>query len=132
MSVPTSQRSESSLQYIETARKIAKEVLAYTVRIPKRHWQRLANPLCSHATEAYYHVQSANRIYIKSESDYDHRRSHLLDSLGHLDHVASLLDIAFDVQDKPNENVYLQLAELIDHERKLISGVMKRDQDARK
>ena len=130
MSVPTSQRAESSLQYIETARRLAREVLSYSTRIPKRYWQRLANPLCNHATEAYYHVQCANRIYVKSDADYTHRRGHLIDGLGHIDHVAALLDIAFDVQDKPNENVYIQLADLIDRERKLIGGVMRRGRNA--
>ena len=131
MSVPTSERETSSIQYIETARKLAHEVLAYSTRVPKRYWQRLSNPLFNHATETYYHVQCANRIYAKSDSDYDNRRNHLLDALGNLDHVAALLDIAFDVQNNPNENAFGQLAGLIDRERKLIGGVMRHDRDSR-
>ena len=129
MSVPASKRYVSGMQYIETARKLARTVLAYSTRIPKRYWQRLANPLCNHATEAYYHVQCANRVYVKSENDYSHRRAHLQDALGNVDHVAALLDIAYDVQESPNENVYIEIAGQIDKERALIRGVI--DKDAR-
>lgn len=127
MSVPASQRYTSAMQYVETARRLARETLSYSARIPKRYWQRLANPLCNHATEAYYHVQCAEHTYVKSDADFDYRRGHLRDALGDVDHVAALLDIAFDVQEKPNENVYKQMAEIIDKERALIRGVMKKD-----
>lgn len=130
MSVPASKRYVSAMQYVETARRLARNVLSYSARIPKRHQQRLANPLFNHATEAYYHVQCANRTYVKSDADYEYRRSHLRDALGHVDHVASLLDIAFDVQDDPNENVYAELAEQVDKERALIRGVMDKDRKA--
>lgn len=106
-------------------------MLAYSTRVPKRFWQRLANPLCNHATEVYYHVQCANRIYVNSDEDFYHRRGHLLDALGNLDHVAALLDIAYDVQKSPNENVYEDLSDAIEKERKLIGGVMRKDRDAR-
>lgn len=129
MSVPASERYTSAMQYVETARRLARNVLSYSARIPKRHQQRLANPLFNHATEAYYHVQCANRVYVKSDADYEYRREHLREALGHVDHVASLLDIAFDIQEKPNENVYEQLAEQIDKERALIRGVMDKDKN---
>lgn len=123
MSVPASQRYTSTMQYVETARKIARNVLAYSTRIPKRYWQRLANPLCNHATEVYYHVQCANRIYVKTDGDYGHRKTHLQDALGNVDHVASLLDIAYDVQESPNENVYIELAEQIESDGEGHGGV---------
>lgn len=127
MSVPASKRYVSAMQYVETARRLARATLAYSARIPKRYQQRLANPLCTHATEAYYHVQCANRVYVKSDEDYQHRRAHLQDALGDVDHVAALLDIAFDVQQDPNTNVYEELAAQIDKERALIRGVMDKD-----
>lgn len=115
------------MQYVETARRLTKNILSYCARIPKRHQQRLANPLFNHASEAHYHTQCANRVYVKSGAEYEERRTHLREALGHIDHVASLLDIAFDVQEKPNENVYAELAEQIDKERALIKGVMEKD-----
>lgn len=137
MAVPTSERRTAALQYIETARYLATRILGFTNRFPKRLANRLTNPLCNHCTEALYHVQAANRIYVRSDGDFDRRRGHLQDSLGHLDHVATLLDICFELQatdgslKDPNENVYEELAKLIDRERSLIGGVMRKDSDAR-
>lgn len=117
------------MQYIDTAIKLATHVLRYSCRIPKRYGQKLANPLVNHATEVLYHVQCANRIYVKSDSDFEQRRNHLHDARGELDHVAALLDIAYAIEEKPNQNVYLELAEKIDKERALIQGVMEKDRN---
>lgn len=120
------------MEYVETARKLARLVFAFTNRLPKRLAQRLSNPLCNHATEALYNVQAANRVYVKSEADFQRRRGHLFEALSHIDHVAALLDIAYDIQENPNENVYTGFARTIDLERKLIRGVMRKDRDARR
>ena len=137
MSVPTSERRTSSLQYVETARYLAMRILGFCNRFPKRLAMRLTNPLCNHATEALYHVQAANRVYVRSDADAQRRRGHLQEALGHIDHVATLLDICYELQavddslKNPNDNVYEQLANLIDRERHLIGGVMRKDRDAR-
>lgn len=132
MAVPTSERETSYMQYVETARKLARMVFGFSNRLPKRLAQRLSNPLCNHATETYYHVQAANNVYIRNEADYQQRRYHLTEALGHLDHVGSLLDISYDVTDNPNDNVYTEFATVIALERKLIRGVMKKDSDVRR
>lgn len=138
MAVPTSERRTSALQYIETARYLATRILGFSNRFPKRLANRLTNPLCNHATEALYHVQAANRVFVRSDEDFQRRRGHLQEAMGHLDHVATLLDVCFELQatddalKDPNENVYEQLAKVIDRERSLIGGVAKKDRDARK
>ena len=138
LAVPSSERRTSALQYVETARDLAVRILGFSNRFPKRLANRLTNPLCSHATEALYHVQAANRIFVRSDYDFDRRRGHLQEALGHIDHVASLLDVCYEMQvtddalRDPNDNVYTQLAKAIDRERSLIGGVMRRDRDARR
>lgn len=127
---------------METARILATKILSFSNRFPKRLANRLTNPLCNHATEALYHVQAANRIYIRKgdagADDFTHRRHHLQEALGHIDHVATLLDICYETQatdgtlKNPNDNVYSPLAAMIDRERSLIGGVMKKDRDARR
>lgn len=115
------------MEYVENARRLVRNILSYSARIPKRYQQRLANALFNHATETYYHAQCAHRTYVKSDADYNYREHHLREVLSHTDHMAALLDIAFDVEEKPNENVYEELAQQIDKERALVKGVIKKD-----
>lgn len=113
MSVPTSERATSHLQYIETARRLAREMLSFSNRLPKRLWQRLANPLFNHASEALYNVQAANRIYVVSDDDYERRRGHLQEALGHIDHVGTLLDIAYGDLDRADNKMSRLLDERV-------------------
>ena len=132
MAVPASQRQTSAMQYVETARRLARDTFAFANRLPKRYWRRLGDPLCHHATEALYEVQAANAIFVKTERDYVARRTHLQAARGHVDHVATLLDIAYDMQESPKEGTYRDFAQAIDKERALIQGVIKKDASARR
>ena len=138
MAVPSSARRTSGMQYIETARVLAREILGFANRLPKRLARRISDPLFDHAREALYHLQTANRVYVVSDADYNQRRAHLLEAIGHIDHVATLLDICYEIQrtdpavKDPNDNVYMQFAEMIDRERQLIGGVLRKDQRARR
>lgn len=129
MAVPTSKRKTSAMQYVETLRKLSRDILQFTNRLPKRYAQRLSNPMCNHATEALYEVQAANRIFITCEEEFQRRKAHLQEAEGHIDHVSTLLDMAYDIQENPNENVYEAFGDTIDKERKLIAGVKKKDRE---
>lgn len=131
--MPKSERKTSTAQYLQSALDLAVKILGFTNRFPKRLANRLTNPLCNHTTEALYHVQEANRIYIVNESDYARRRGHLQEAHGHLDHVSTLLTICYELQvvdqslKNPNDNVYAEICSLIDKEQNLIGGVLRKD-----
>lgn len=135
MSVPKSRRGESSMQYIDTAMKIAANVLAFANGLPKRMSATMVRALFDYAQEGVYHVKSANRVYVKDDATYELRRGHLLEAIGCFDHVAYLLEILYEHDlrsgKEPNENRFLGFANDIEDERRLIRGVMKKDAGAR-
>lgn len=139
MSVPASRRIEGRMAYIETAEKLAAKVFRFSTRLPKRYTWKLGNPLFDHAEEVVYHCRAANLVYVNNDATFAQRRSHLVEAEGHLLHVETLLGILHEVTlqnsesgdaKPPNDNVYMEFAELISHERKLISGCKRRDTQA--
>lgn len=136
MTVPKSERETSTAQYLQSGLDLVTKVLSFTNRFPKRLANRLTNPICNHATEALCHVQIANRIYVTSDYEFRLRRGHLQEALGELDHVATLLTVCYELQVKdgslkdPNDNVYGELIGLLDRERSLIGGVLRKDRES--
>lgn len=139
MSVPKSKRSESSMEYIANAEKLAAKAFRFANGLPKRYAFRLANPLFGHAESVVYHCRAANLVYVNSQAAYDKRRGHYVDAEAHLLHVETLLGILFEVTEQlyesgdaraPNENVYGEFADLIEAERKLLAGCKRRDAQA--
>lgn len=139
MSVPASRRAETTMAYIENAERLAAKIFRFTVRLPKRYTWKLGNPLFDHAESVVYHCRAANIVYVKDDATFSQRRGHLLEAEGHLLHVETLLGILHEVTSQlaetgdtkpPNENVYREFAELVERERKLISGCKRRDTSA--
>lgn len=140
MTVPASYRKTSSMQYIDTAERLASKVLGFTIGLRKRLKIDMGKPLFDHAEEMVYHCRAANLVYVNSDETFARRRDHLLQAEGHLLHVETLLGIlhfrTYDLSQRdptvkpPNENVYREFAELIEQERKLISGCKRRDTQA--
>ena len=139
MSVPASRRTDSHMAYIENAEKLAAKLFRFSVRLPKRYTWKLGNPLFDHAESVVYHCRAANLVYVKDDASFSQRRSHLIEAEGHLLHVETLLGILHEVTSQlaeegqckpPNGNVYGEFADLIERERKLISGCKRRDSQA--
>ena len=139
MTVPASRRKDSTMAYIENAERLAAKVFRFSTRLPKRYTFQLASPLFNHAEEAVYHCRAANMTYVRSEATFDQRRAHLVEAEGHILHVETLLGVLHEVTSQlaaegeakePNDNVYREFAELIERQRKLISGVKRRDTQA--
>lgn len=123
------------MQYIETAMRIASNVLGFANKLPKRMNATMVRALFDYAQEGVFHAKSANRVYIKDDASFERRRDHLLQALSCFDHVAYLLEILYEhnlaTGDKPNENRFLGFAADIDEERRLIQGVLAKDKAQR-
>lgn len=130
MAVPKSKRKQSSIQYIDTMRRLAADIFAFSNRLPKRYAFRLANPLCQHAYECLYHLKAANMTFVNDDESFRKRIGHLDDARTELDHVETLLDVLCTVQ-QPSGCV-VGFCEAITLERQLIGGVKKRDKEAYK
>ena len=141
LTVPVSKRSESTMEFIANAEKLAAKVFRFSIRLPKRYTYKLGNPLFDHAEEVVFHCRAANIVYVNSDATFDRRRGHLVEAESHLLHVETLLGILHRVtlqlsdageSKPPNPNVYGEFAALIEKERKLISGCKTRDTQAYK
>ena len=106
MSVYKSKRGESSIQFIEVARKIECHTLEQCLKVPKRYTFLLTTRIMSLASDVYDHVVSANSIYPTNQHEAQTRRDHLIAA---------------------NEHAFMTWGELINEEAKLISGIRRSD-----
>lgn len=139
LTVPVSKRSESAMEFIANAEKLAAKVFRFSIRLPKRYTYKLGNPLFDHAEEVVFHCRAANLVYVNSDATFDRRRGHLIEAEAHLLNVETMLGILHRVtlqlsevgeSKPPNPNVYGEFAALIEKERRLISGCKTKDTQA--
>lgn len=125
MAVPAHKRKQSSIQYIETMRRLAWRVFKWTDDQPKRYAFRLLNPMCQHAFDALYCVRSANAVRVEDYLSYMTRRDYLDQALSHLGQVETMLDAY--AHGNGATGAVSEMARMITEERKLICGVKRRD-----
>lgn len=124
------------MSYIENAEKLAAKVFRFTNNLPKRYTFKIGNPMFEHAEEAVYCCRAANKVFVDSDEAFNLRRQYLIQADAHVLHVETLLGILHETTlqlsvrgdaKPPNDNVYLEFAQLIERQRKLISGVKRQD-----
>lgn len=135
MSVPKSQRSESSMQFIQTARELKQHTLTVVKKCPKRLQFFLLAPIYEEAREVLHSVKAANNTFVHNAHEAQIRA----DYLGRANVV--LQNLADDLEDLyeeliNNEDLYKWVAnamqkhgELISAEAKLIGKVRKSDKE---
>ena len=135
MSVPKSQRSESSMQFIQTARELKQHTLTVVKKCPKRLQFFLLAPIYEEAREVLHSVKAANNTFVHNAHEAQIRA----DYLGRANVV--LQNLAGDLEDLyeeliNNEDLYKWVAnamqkhgELISAEAKLIGKVRKSDKE---
>ena len=62
MSVYVSQRGESQVAFLETARKLSAHTLTYCLKSPKRLTFFITKDICTLARKVYYEANTANNI----------------------------------------------------------------------
>lgn len=94
MSVPTSERSTPSLQYVTTAKDIAYRVEPVTDRYPSHQWHSMGRYMCEDASLALRNVQLVDSMYLRTDEDL-HEEIRLLDeALGYLAHLEVMTDLS--------------------------------------
>lgn len=76
MSVYVSQRHESKVEFLETARKLSAHTLTYCLKAPKRLTFFLTKDICSLARQVYYEANTANSIVPRNKIEAQNRRTH--------------------------------------------------------
>ena len=133
MSVYKSKRGESSIQFIEVARKIECHTLEQCLKVPKRYTFLLTTRVMSLASDVYDHVVSANSIYPTNQHEAQTLRDHLIAANAALQSLDRQLGLLAGVLRKNPENfkgfetAFMTWGELINEEAKLISGIRRSD-----
>lgn len=134
MSVKVEDRSESKVEYLETARQISKRTAQMVANGPHKYLATYGDHLMRCSLQLFTHVDVANSIYVTRESDYEQRRKHLLEARGmcySIESTAKLYtDLVTATDSAGREKAYGRLADiarLCHKERGLIRGVLDSD-----
>ena len=135
MSVPKSQRSESSMQFIQTARELKQHTLTVVKKCPKRLQFFLLAPIYEEAREVLHSVKAANNTFVHNaheaqiRADYLGRANVVLQNLA--DDLEDLYEEIINNEDRYKwvANAMQKHGELISAEAKLIGKVRKSDKE---
>ena len=127
-------RSESKVEYLETARQLSKRTAQMVANGPRKYLTTYGDHLMRLSLQLYTHVDVANSIYVTSEADPQQRRKHLLEARGMAYSVESTAklytDLVAEAGTVPREKAYGRLADiarLCHKERGLIKGILESD-----
>lgn len=133
MSVYKSKRGKSSVQFVETARKLEEHTLEQCLKVPKRYTFLLTQRIMGLASEVYEDVVSANSIFPVNQHEAQLRRDHLTAANAALQALDRQLGLLAGVLWKNPENfngfdhAFTVWGDLINEEAKLISGIKRAD-----
>ena len=134
MTVWVEDRSESKVEYLETARQLSKRTAQMVANGPRKYLTTYGDHLMRLSLQLYTHVDVANSIYVTSEADPQQRRKHLLEARGMAYSVESTAklytDLVAEAGTVPREKAYGRLADiarLCHKERGLIKGILESD-----
>lgn len=133
MSVYKSKRGKSSVQFVETARKLEEHTLEQCLKVPKRYTFLLTQRIMGLASTVYEEVVAANSIYPTNQHEAQLRRDHLTAANAALQALDRQLGLLAGVLWKNPENfkgfdhAFTVWGDLINEEAKLISGIKRAD-----
>lgn len=141
ISVPTYRRSLSSTEYIWKTRQLAVRVGEIIANKPKKYKGIYSDKIVSLSITAVSEVILANEIYVKTQSDYETRRTHLLKAKGCLWSMLTIADIFLEQvkkspvdskesktkRDEKISKQQIELGAVVDECVNLINGVIKSD-----
>ena len=129
MSVVRSKRSDSTLEFLNTARKLQ----IYTVQkcvsaIPKRYTFYIGTGLAESAASIYRDLKRGNSIYPVNQHEVQIRRDYFMRAYAELQSLVSQIEVAYEIINF-DENVLHEFGALISTEMKLVKAVIKSDRE---
>jgi len=129
MSVPSWERNESKVEFIDNARKLYEHTLKYTKKFPKSATFLVTRDIVEFAMIVFKNVISANKIYVKTEGDLAQRRYLLNEVLGNLSSLDAFIPIVKDIYGvQLSDFGWVEWGRLISKEQELVKGVMRSDE----
>lgn len=128
MSVKVADRKESHVQFITTAGELLKHTTSNCLKFPKRITFFISTDLVKTAQEIYRDLVYANSLYLFTKEHAVKRKELFEKSLGYLDYLSSMLNVAIVYVPNTKEVVWSKWTKLIDREKDLIKAVIKSDE----
>lgn len=128
MSVKVADRKESHVQFITTAGELLKHTTSNCLKFPKRITFFISTDLVKTAQEIYRDLVYANSLYLFTTEHAVKRKELFEKSLGYLDYLSSMLNVAIVYVPNTKEAVWSKWTKLIDREKDLIKAVIKSDE----
>ena len=128
MSVIKSQRGESDMEFIHTARQLQIYSIQKCVGFPKRYTFYVSQPIANAATRIHELVKMANSIYPTNQHEVQIRRDYLLRANAELQSLISQIEVAQELFGiEPDTMKYWM--DIVDREIRLVKGTMKKDRE---
>ena len=128
MSVIRSQRAESEMEFIYTARELQKYTIQKCVGFPKRYTFYVSQPIANSATRIQQYVKMANSVYPTNAHEAQIRRDYLIKANAELNSLVSQIEVAHELFGlEPNVMKYWM--DIVEKEIRLVKGTMKKDKE---
>lgn len=128
MATLKSQRNESEMEFLATARELQKQTVTRCVNMPKRYTFYGNVELAAITKRVYAAVKKANSIYPLNQHEAQKRRDYFIEAGCELQDFISQLELHFEIV-KFDAKVLKELSSLAEHEIVLVKAVMKKDRE---
>ncbi len=128
MSVIKSNRAESEMEFIHTARQLQIYSIQKCVNFPKRYTFYVSQPIVDMATKIHDCVKCANSIYPLNQHEAQIRRDYLLQANAQLNSLVSQLEVAAELFGVEPDTLRFWM-EIVEKEIRLVKAVMKKDRE---
>lgn len=120
MSVIKSQRSNSPVEFLHTARQLEIYTIQKAVGFPKRYTFYVSQPLANTATHIHKMVKMGNSVYPQTQQDARLRREYFMRALAELQALVSQIELAGELFPVDPKHMR-EWGQLIDKETRLLN-----------
>lgn len=128
MAVIKSNRTESEMVFIHTARQLQIHTIQKCVNFPKRYTFYVGQPMAECATRIHEYVKCANSIYPLNQHEVQMRRDYLLRANAELNSLISQIEVAGELFGLEPDKMKFWM-EIVEKEIRLVKGTMKKDRE---
>lgn len=128
LSVIKSNRAESEMEFIHTARQLQIHTIQKCVNFPKRYTFYVSQPIAECATRIHEYVKCANSIYPVNQHEVQMRRDYLLRANAELYSLISQIVVANELFGIEADKMKYWM-EIVEKEIRLVKGTMKKDRE---
>ena len=128
LAVIKSNRSESEMEFVHTARELQIHTIQKCVGFPKRYTFYVSQPIAACATRIHEYVKCANSIYPLNQHEVQIRRDYLLRANAELNSLVSQIEVAHQLFGLEPDKMKFWM-DIVEREIRLVKGAMKKDRE---